>query len=198
MRLVSTLENDVEAALLDLLYPGSTAYDIGANIGWFSLLAARKVGPSGKVVAFEPSLTNVSFLRRNAAGNDLSNVSVIPAAVGERDGWATFSEDSSLTGKLSNAGQSVVPILSLDSWLAETEQQPPQVLKIDVEGAEGAVLRGMRELLRTEKPTMIIELHDTNAEVADLLDDAGYDHHPIDDDAPTRDAPGWVHVLARA
>jgi hypothetical protein len=55
----------------------------------------------------------------------------------------------------------------------------------------------MRQTLNTHKPALIIELHDTNAEVADLLDEAGYRHQPIDHDASTRDAPWWVHVLAQ-
>lgn len=197
MRVVSTVEGDVEATLLDLLGDGDTVYDIGANVGWFSLLAARTVGSRGRVVAFEPSLANASLLERNATVNGFDNISVIPAAVGDRDGWASFSNASSLKGKLQDAGEAQVPILSLDAWLTETGEKPPEVLKVDVEGAEAAVLRGMRQTLHTHKPALIIELHDTNTEVADLLDEAGYRHQPIDHGASTRDAPWWVHVLAQ-
>lgn len=197
LRLVSSIEGEVESALLDLLHPGATVFDIGANIGWFSLLAARRVGPAGRVIAFEPSIPNAAMAKRNAAVNHLQNLTVVPAAVGDRDGWASFSADSSLKGKVTDDGEVIVPILSLDSWLVETGEAPPDVLKIDVESAEASVLRGMSETMRAAKLTLIIELHGTNDEVADLLDAAGYTHHPIDHAAPTRDAPWWVHVLAR-
>lgn len=197
MRIVATVERDVEDVFIGLLQPGNVVYDIGANIGWYTLLAGRQVGPSGSVIAFEPMSTNAIYLRRNAVSNNLDNITIIPSAVGDRNGWATFSAGSSLGGKLSDNGSLAVPILSLDSWIAETGQRPPQVLKIDVEGAEGSVLRGMFETLRAAQPTLIIELHGTNAEVADLLERAGYTHHPVDHEASTRNAPWWVHVLAR-
>ena len=196
LRLVSTVESEVESALLGLLRPGDTVYDIGANIGWFSLLAARKVGPGGAVVAFEPSISNAAYCKSNAAANQLGNIAVIPAAVGDRDGWATFAADTSLKARLSDQGRERVPILSLDRWLSETGQPPPQVIKMDVEGAECAALRGMGGVLREQRPTLIIELHDSNAAVAELLDAAGYRHRPIDHPGSTREAPWWVHVLA--
>jgi FkbM family methyltransferase len=196
LRLLSSVEPEVESTLLGLLEPGETVFDVGANIGWFSLLAARKVGPSGRVVAFEPSIANAAYCKRNAASNGFANITVIPAAVGDRDGWASFAAGSSLKGRLSDEGGDEVPIISLDTWLTATGQAPPQLIKLDIEGAEGAALRGMSETLRAERPALIIELHDTNAEVADLLDAAGYEHRPIDHDGSTRDAPWWVHVLA--
>jgi len=196
MRLVSSVEKEVESVLLDQVIPGQTVYDVGANIGWFSLLAARKVGPSGRVVAFEPSIANASFATKNAVSNGFDDLLVVPAAVSDEDGWATFSNETSLKGKLSASGGVRVPVLSLDHWIAQTGERPPQVVKIDVEGAEGSALRGMRETLREHRPTLIIELHDTGGEVADFLDDVGYSHQPIDHGAPTREAPWWVHVLA--
>jgi len=194
MRVVASIEVEVEQAFLDLLSPGEVVFDVGANIGWFSLLAARRVNPAGHVVAFEPSLENAACVQRNAVSNGLGNVTVIPAAVSDRDGWVSFDANSSLKGKLSDEGQAIVPAVSLDSWLDGRE--PPSVVKIDVEGAEIQVLRGMAGILKSVKPTLIIELHGTNGHVADLLDQAGYTHRPIDHPATTRDAPWWVHILA--
>lgn len=214
-RAVARAEAQVEDAFLALLRPGDVVYDVGANIGWYSLLAARAVGASGKVVAFEPSLQNAALLRANAATNRLANVTVIPAAVAERDGWATFEHRGSLEGSLSGDGDagassaggaaprravrglSVVPVLALDSWIAATAQDPPGIVKIDVEGAEAHVVRGMSQTLRTVGPALVIELHGTQAEVADALEEAGYEHALIQSPAPTREGPGWAHVLAR-
>jgi FkbM family methyltransferase len=214
-RVVRTCERDVEAALLGVLAPGDVVYDVGANIGWYTLLAARRVGPAGRVLAFEPGLANARYVQRNAASNGLANVTVVAAAVGEEDGWATFLDKGSLEGRLEAAegdgdaharrraarsrithARLPVPVLSLDAWIAATGQPPPDVVKLDVEGAEVAALRGMRATLREAAPTLVIELHATCAEVADLLDEAGYEHRPLERDVPTREAPGWAHVLA--
>jgi FkbM family methyltransferase len=213
-RAVSRAEAPVEAVFLSLLAPGDVVYDVGANIGWYSLLAARAVGPTGKVIAFEPSVRNAALVQANAATNKLVNVTTIPAAVTDEDGWATFLDKGSLEGRLSKddteaqakrrerhqherLGTLVVPVLSLDSWIAGSGVERPNLVKIDVEGAEVGVIRGMAETLRSAGPTLIIELHGTQSEVADALDAVGYEHAPIDSQASTREAPWWAHILAR-
>jgi FkbM family methyltransferase len=213
-RAVSTIEGHVEEAFLANLHPGEVVFDIGANIGWYSLLAARAVGPSGRVLAFEPSLANAALVQRNAASNHFANVSVIPAALTDQDGWMTFLDKGNLQGRLDKddfdaqtqrratrdqkvKGTSLVPVSRLDSWLEQTGQPAPGLVKMDVEGSEVGVLRGMTQTLKDSAPTLIIELHGTNAQVADLLDAAGYRHAPIEVGTTTREAPYWAHVLAR-
>jgi FkbM family methyltransferase len=213
-RAVATVEGRVENAILDQLHGGGVFYDVGANVGWYSLLAARAVGSGGHVVAFEPSLSNAELVRRNAATNGFANVTVVCAALTDEDGWLTFLDKGNLQGRLDKddfdaqarrrakrdqkvKGQVPVPVAKLDSWLAETGQPAPGVVKIDVEGAELGVLRGMADTLRAHSPTLVIELHGTRDEVADFLDDAGYGHAPIELDVPTREAPPWAHLLAR-
>jgi FkbM family methyltransferase len=212
-RAVSRVEPQVEDTLLSLMHPGDVFYDIGANVGWYSLLAARAVGGTGKVISFEPSVSNAALLQENIAANRLTNVTTIAAAVTDQNGWATFLYGGSLEGRLDKDDceaqsqrraarkapkrSSVVPILALDSWIAETAQAPPNVVKIDVEGAEVGVLRGMLQTLRQAKPVLLIELHNTRVEIADLLDEIGYEHAPIESDASTREGPWWAHVLAR-
>lgn len=197
VRVVSTLEAEVEEAFLSAIKPGATVYDIGANVGWFSLLAAREVGPEGRVIAFEPSVTNASILQSNANTNGFGNVAIVPAAVCERDGWGRFSATASLVGALAENGDECVPLLALDSWIAEMGETLPDVVKIDVEGAEARVLRGMAATLRKARPVLVIELHDTADDVANLLDEAGYQHSPVDAPGPTRSAPWWAHIVAR-
>jgi FkbM family methyltransferase len=213
-RAVSRAEAPVEEVFLSLLQPGGVVYDVGANIGWYSLLAARAVGPAGRVVAFEPSVRNAALIQANAATNKLVNVTTIPAAVTDEDGWATFLDQGSLEGRLSKddteaqakrrerhqrkpLGSFVVPVLSLDSWIPGSGAAEPNVVKIDVEGAEVGVIRGMAQTLRSVGPALIIELHGTQSEVADALDAVGYEHAPIDSEASTREGPWWAHILAR-
>jgi FkbM family methyltransferase len=214
-RAVRTTEALVEQRLLDEMSSdgGSVVYDIGANIGWYSLLAARKVGATGMVVAFEPGLQNASLIGLNASTNGLS-VTVVPAAVSDRDGWLTFLDKGSLMSRIDKddddaqasrrasrnervKGATPVPVVTLDSWIAQTDSRPPTLVKIDVEGAEIGVLRGMAQTLRSARPTLIIELHGTRDAVLDLLDAYGYAHKPIDVDVPSRDAPWWAHILAK-
>lgn len=197
LRVVSSLETEVEAAFLACLRSDATVYDIGANVGWFSLLAARRVGPGGRVIAFEPSVENAAVLQANASSNDFSNITAIPAAVADRDGWARFAAASSLQGHLDPQGGELIPVIAVDSWLKTTNQPPPDVIKIDVEGAEAAVLLGMTQTLRGSRPTLIIELHGTANEVADILDSAGYRYSLIDAAGEVREAPSWAHVIGR-
>jgi FkbM family methyltransferase len=215
IHIVSSTETEVENAFLGLLHPGDVVYDVGANIGWYSLLAAKRVGPAGKVVAFEPTPVNLAHISENAAGNGFRNVMTIPMAVTDRNGWATFLKKGSLEGRLDrddtaaqaarrsarehrHGATALVPVVALDTWIAETGHRPPDVLKIDVEGAEVGVLRGMAQTLQSAKPKLIIELHGTREEVADLLDSVGYQHTVIESDVPTRQAPWWAHVLAQS
>ena len=213
IRVATRLERRVEDSFLGLLSPGDVFYDIGANIGWYSLLAARAVGPDGRVFAFEPLLENARYAQRNAQTNGLENMTVVPAAVTDENGWVTLLVRGSLMSRLEKddseaqaerrrkrniefEGRRFVPATTLDSWLAETGQPAPTIVKIDVEGAETGVLRGMRETLATAKPVLIIELHATQGDVAAELDRAGYQHSAIETDDPTRQAPNWAHILA--
>jgi FkbM family methyltransferase len=165
------------------------------------------------VIAFEPSLENAHIAQANAAANGMGNVTVVAGALADTDGWLSFVAEGSLEGRLElydpNPGaerpavggrgrlRTLVPVASLDSWLGLTGQPAPTLVKIDVEGAEVGVLRGMVNTLASARPSLIIELHGTREEVADLLDAAGYEHRAIEVDVPTRQAPWWAHVLAR-
>ncbi len=214
MRVASRGEERVEQALLDLLGAGDVFYDLGANIGWYSLLAARAVGPTGGVLAFEPELENALHAQRNAEVNGFAHMTVIPAAVTDADSWLEFDVRGSLQGRLHRSegeaqaklraqpdahfkGTRLVPAVALDSWLAATGQPAPTAVKIDVEGAELRVLLGMRETLAAAKPALIIELHGTREEVADELDRAGYEHSAIESGGPSREAHWNGHLLAR-
>jgi FkbM family methyltransferase len=213
-RAFKTVEGRVETAIIGELADGKVFYDVGANIGWYSLLAARVVGPGGRVLAFEPSLSNASLAQHNASVNRFANVTVVCAALTDEDGWLTFLDKGNLQGRLDKddfeaqaefrakrdqrvLGRSPVPVARLDSWLEQTGQPVPDVVKIEVEGAELGVLRGMARTIAASGPTLVIELHRTSQAVADFLDAAGYEHAPIEFAGPTREAPPLVHVLAR-
>src|SRR5262249_6402067 len=101
--LLGTAEPDLQAALKILLQPKMTIYDLGANVGFISMIAARLVGPEGCVVSFEPLPANAQQIRYNAALNHFSHVIVREEAVGREDGQVDFDvTDCPTTGRLKN------------------------------------------------------------------------------------------------
>lgn len=133
--------------LANLLRPGDVAIDVGANIGIYTLAMARQVGPTGKVFAFEPYIENAGLLEHNVERNGYSNVvTVHRAAVAERSGTARLAVNAHNAGmhRLAAGGSADVETVCLDDLFAG---QRVDFVKIDVEGAEVAVLRGMHNIL---------------------------------------------------
>lgn len=196
------LEIPVQEALRRSLPAGGTLWDVGANIGFFSLLGARLVGPAGHVIAWEP-VAEIAALIEEAALRSELEVEVRAEAVAARVGRerllvSTERSWSHLASRGNTEGTHVVevPVTTLGAALA-AGTPPPDVVKLDVEGSEGDVLRGARELLATHGPRLVIELHDTATEVCDLLDAAGYVAERLDGPGAPRDAPPHAHLLAR-
>jgi FkbM family methyltransferase len=159
-------EPEVQAALQQHLRAGMTFYDIGANIGLFSLLAARIVGKEGRVVAFEADPEVAVRLREHVARNAFSWITVEEKAVWSKPGPAFFartdpaaSPDRGLGHIVSSgAGDAIqVSAVSLDDYARA--QATPDFLKCDVEGAEVEVFRGARQLLKEKRPVIICEMH---------------------------------------
>jgi FkbM family methyltransferase len=149
-----------------LLHQGDFAFDIGANAGIYSLLFSDRVGPSGRVVAFEPSLTNIGYLRRHMALNDATNVSLVPAAVSRQTGKAMIDLGSdSSTGQISPDGALQIDTITLDDFVAE-ENCRPSLIKVDVEGAEVEVLEGASATLRDVAPLLLIATHSATLKAA--------------------------------
>jgi FkbM family methyltransferase len=144
-----------------LIRPGDTVIDVGANVGWYTLLASSLVGPTGRVIAFEPAPESVSLLRKSVAVNRLANVSVEAKALSDRPGTLTLHlhginrAGHSIHGMPGEVGFVEVESVPLDDRLSAVPGAIGLV-KIDVEGAEGLVLAGMRETLRTRAPRALI------------------------------------------
>jgi FkbM family methyltransferase len=166
------------------LHPGDVVFDIGAHVGFYSLLAAEHVGRKGKVVAFEPLPANVQHLRRHVELNGYGNIGIIEAAVSDVEGQAVFAAGASTTqGSLSNSGTLEVRTVTIDS-LARSGRIPlPNLMKLDVEGAEAAALRGATHVLRSAAPLIFLATHGSAVrdECHGLLRDLDYDIAPISD-----------------
>jgi FkbM family methyltransferase len=199
-----TLEPSVVEALRRTVRPGHVVYDVGANLGYFTLAAARLVGPQGRVVAFEPVPWCAEAVRRNAALNDLDHVEVRAEAVGEESGRARLLvvEEASWshlasTGRHAQTREEIdVDLVTLDELVAAGTIPPPDVLKIDTEGAELQVIRGLRRTIAEHGPRIVCELHDTNERFAALMDELGYRATNLDGPWPVAEAEPGIHVLA--
>lgn len=200
---LGTSEPLVQDALERHVHSGDVVYDIGANIGFFTIITARLVGPAGHVYAYEPLRENVVALERNIALNDFRNVTVRPCAVSRHDGSAllevapepNWAQLESVGTRPDVQGRVRVDTVALDSELARGAR-PPSIVKIDVEGAELEVLDGMLETLRRHRPVVLAEMHGRNREVAERLRGAGYALSILEGKDPVEDAEWWVHVLA--
>jgi FkbM family methyltransferase len=162
-----TWQPHVENALLELLKPGDTAYDIGANVGYFSAVMAKAVGRSGRVFAFEPVPEPYERLVLCQRLNDLSQLTALPIAIGARGEPVALTLDPSSPGQASfhesganAATQRIdVPMRRLDDLLSDGQLAPPTLIKMDVEGHELAVVEGAEELLAKYQPVLIFELN---------------------------------------
>ncbi len=188
---LGTYESQLQEALTALVSKGMTVFDVGAHIGYLTLLFADLVGPEGKVCAFEPHPDNLDRLKTHLALNPMDcEVQVVPAAVGQAAGRADFElSHSTSMGRL---GESVggegpparrisVEVLDLDRFAFAGGGGIPDLIKIDVEGGETAVLDGMARLISRHGPYLALELHSAEAArgVWERLERAGYRLHQV-------------------
>lgn len=157
---------------------GGVVYDVGANAGFYSLLASKLVGPSGHVIAFEPQPRNLRYLRAHVRLNRLDNVTVLDLAVGDRPGTAKFnSAIGSATGSIDERGDIEVRVSSLDALEASAVIPPPSLIKMDIEGGELAALNGAQRILAAYHPLLLLATHGTKVHEAciELLQGIGYE-----------------------
>jgi FkbM family methyltransferase len=151
----------VLSILRDFIKPGSVFVDVGANIGWFTVIGSRLAGRRGRVFAIEPDPTNCDILKRNIERNDCGNVTIYPVAAGATRGKALLyrSIDNQGDHRLSVASDREdrvkVRVRTLDALLARRTSHI-DVVKMDTQGSEAAVLSGMKQLLAANPRVRII------------------------------------------
>lgn len=156
---------------------GFVVFDIGAHVGFYTLLASVRSGPRGRVVAVEPVSRNLDYLRRHLEMNSIQNVEVLAVAVSDQIGEVAFQEGwNSSVGRLDATGTSRVRTTTLDELVLSGSVAPPQVIKMDIEGGEAAALRGGKRTLELHHPTIFLATHSASVhgECCSLLHAVGY------------------------
>lgn len=151
---------------LEKLRPGMVVIDVGANIGYYSIMASKNIGPLGKVLAFEPEENNFKLLLKNIEINECKNIILVKKAISDRDGFSelfihrdnlgmhSLVSDSSQNGPI----RQNVETITLDAFIEQNiKNSRIDIIKIDVEGAEGRVLKGAKALLEMQAPCIFIE-----------------------------------------
>ncbi|MFI5096523.1 MAG: FkbM family methyltransferase [Candidatus Acidiferrales bacterium] len=188
-------EPQVQRALVDHLRPGMTFYDLGANIGYFSLIAARLVGSTGCVVSFEADPEIAARLRENLERNNFFHARIEQKAVWSETTTVSFARvdpntslDRGLGHVSADSSDDTITIeaVSLDSYV--TAQNSPDFLKCDVEGAEVEVFRGAGRLLAERRTILLFEMHnpENHRTLTQKFVDLGYTVRNLDEN----------HVLA--
>ena len=161
---------------------GDTVYDIGANIGYVSLSLAKAVGPTGRLIAFEPVPKNVDDFRASIKINQLTNVQLLEFAASDECGEAVIRIAENLsTASLvwhrtnSSATELTIRTIQIDRLVDSGDLGYPTFVKIDVEGAEGSVLNGMRRTVAAAMPVLFIESSEAGRETTwTFLRELGY------------------------
>jgi FkbM family methyltransferase len=164
-----------EADLVQRLLQGDEVFwDVGANVGYFTLVAATALNHRGQIVAFEPGKNAYARLVANIALNPYRNIQTFPVAVTDQEGEAVLhllgdiadSSASLYPAAQAQAGQEVCRTVSLDHFLAAEGLRPPDLIKLDAEGAELAVLQGAARLIHDSPPLFLMEMEEKNLAAA--------------------------------
>jgi FkbM family methyltransferase len=158
----------VEAQIARILRQGDAFIDVGANVGYFSIVAANLVGEKGEVHGFEPNHKVCRLFKASIAANSLCNVHAIPVALwsesrilgltGQHDSGFAHVYTERVQGDVRNVEN--VEAITFDAYAQSFVQRPIKLVKIDVEGAEVHVLHGMRQTLQKDGPCLIVEAQD--------------------------------------
>jgi FkbM family methyltransferase len=180
--------------LKGLDFKGKTVYDVGGYIGLVTLFFAREVGQAGYVITFEPNLQNYKAILDHVNLNGFSHVRVIPMGLGSKRETLKFVVTGPARGTAAPATQIrhlpqkdtqtfQIEVDTLDNQIVVNSLPQPDFVKIDVEGLEIEVLRGMEQTISNYRPTIFLELHGTaEREVVAFLLSHHYKVHQVEDD----------------
>lgn len=158
-------------------------WDLGAHAGYYTLLF-KTVNKKSTVYSFEPIESNYLYFQKHMIFNNLEQVNLIKKAVSNKEGILKFAKGNSVGGKLSETGDMTVPVVKLSCLLEGKMIESPDIIKMDVEGAEFQVLKDIKHLLGSEKkPVIFLSTHgkDIHDACLKLIQSVNYSIIPLDD-----------------
>lgn len=179
---LGTYELDKQVLFSKYIKLGMTIFDVGANVGYYSLLASLLTGKEGKVFSFEPLPENISYLKKHLELNKLKNVRVVEKAVSNEVSKMRFTAtDNRSMSHISYEGEIEIETTSLDDFIKDGNPLP-DLIKMDIEGAEYDAFIGAKELLKRKKPIIFLATHSSElrAKCLKLLTEHGYTISAID------------------
>jgi FkbM family methyltransferase len=194
---LNLVEPEKTTTFINNLKNGQVCFDVGANVGYFTILGSRCVGSTGKVIALEPAIRNLAYLYQHVRLNKADNVTIISAACSDSESLVGFSSGKNcaegyITSSMrpepaNNEKVSLVPTVTIDT-VARQLGILPDLIKIDVEGAELAVLKGAHATLRKARPKVLLEVHSDEllSSCVAFLRELGYKFEPV---CPNMDLP---------
>lgn len=175
LNFVKNTEKDVFNMMLSEIDEEDTFYDIGANIGFYTCFFSEK---ASEIYSFEPNKHAAQILRENIEENSLENVEVIEAAASDKDTSIKLSKVPGTsvlgTAQIKDAEEGEVDAKKLDSLFDEGQVELPDMVKIDVEGHEIEVLKGMEKVIEKASPVIYVESHENHEELRETLEEQGY------------------------
>lgn len=178
---LGTYEPYMQEAFVKFVRPGSTVYDVGAHAGYHTVLCALLVGDAGSTVSFEPNPGNFHSISKQLDLNSLTQVTLSPFALSDRCGSQMMDTSiNSSQGRLAASGDLEVETHTCDCLVETQGFSPPDLIKIDVEGHEGRVLKGAQRTLERYKPVVICDYNDSSTldTVSGILKPLGYQITP--------------------
>lgn len=159
---LGTYELEKQKLFQEVVKKGDVVFDIGGHVGFYTLLASKLIGKEGKVFAFEPLPRNIYYLKRHIEMNKNDNVYIIEAVVSDKNGFSDFKVPAdSFSGRISNSSSELkVKSVTIDILVCQEKLPTPNIIKIDVEGAEILVLRGASYILKKYRPNIFLAVHD--------------------------------------
>jgi len=179
---LGSFERLKQEALALAFKPNQVVYDLGANVGFYSLIAARAVGNNGRVIAFEPDPRNLIWLEKHKNLNGFTHLQILPYAVGNIEGQGGFVMDfhPCLSHLSDTTGSGEVQIRKIDNMIDEGMIPPANIMKIDIEGGAYNAVLGSENMIRSSHPLIFLAI-DTSQDLVcmDLLKSWGYQFKPI-------------------
>lgn len=197
---LGSYEREKQLVFSSMLRPGQVVFDIGANVGFYSLLAARKVGPTGLVVAIEPLPENLAYLRQHISLNRCHIIQVEALAISDSPGVAVFATSQNrFMGHLADQQEGLkVQVSSLDELVSSGRLPAPDVIKVDVEGEEFKLLQGAASVVERYHPVAFLATHslELHEQCIGLFLEWGYQIRPIPETAELLQATEFLAIYA--